>query len=56
MKTHPAIAPLVESGRSPSTPLVIPEAGFDMMPSMIADGLPSRRRRGDAWPPASGSV
>ena len=40
MKTHPAIAPLVEGGEvTEYSAHVIPEAGFDMMPSMIADGL-----------------
>lgn len=40
MKAHPAIAPLVEGGEVREySAHVIPEAGFDMMPSMIADGL-----------------
>ncbi|HNA36498.1 MAG TPA: FAD-dependent oxidoreductase [Microthrixaceae bacterium] len=40
MKAHPAIAPLVEGGEvTEYSAHVIPEAGFDMMPSMIADGL-----------------
>lgn len=40
MKAHPAIAPLVEGGDvTEYSAHVIPEAGFDMMPSMVADGL-----------------
>lgn len=40
MKAHPAIAPLVEGGEVKEySAHVIPEAGFDMMPGMIADGL-----------------
>ena len=40
MKAHPAIAPLVEGGEVKEySAHVIPEAGLDMMPSMIADGL-----------------
>lgn len=40
MKEHPAIAPLIEGGEVKEySAHVIPEAGFDMMPSMIGDGL-----------------
>jgi len=40
MKAHPAIAPLVEGGEVKEySAHVIPEAGFDMMPGMIADGM-----------------
>ncbi len=40
LKAHPAIAPLVEGGEVKEySAHVIPEAGFDMMPELIADGL-----------------
>ncbi len=40
MKAHPAIAPLVEGGEVREySAHVIPEAGFDMMPQLIGDGL-----------------
>lgn len=40
MKSHPAIAPLVEGGEIKEySAHVIPEAGLDMMPSMITDGM-----------------
>lgn len=40
LKEHPAIKPLVEGARILEySAHVIPEAGFDMMPSMVADGL-----------------
>lgn len=40
MKEHPAIAPLVEGGEVKEyTAHVIPEAGFDMMPEMVTDGM-----------------
>ena len=40
MKAHPAIAPMVEGGEVKEySAHVIPEAGFDMMPELIADGL-----------------
>ena len=40
MKAHPAIAPLIEGGEVEEySAHVIPEAGLDMMPAMIGDGL-----------------
>ncbi|UDY37763.1 FAD-dependent oxidoreductase [Dermatobacter hominis] len=40
MKAHPAIAPLVEGGEVKEySAHVIPEAGFDMMPEMVGDGI-----------------
>jgi electron transfer flavoprotein-quinone oxidoreductase len=40
MKAHPAIAPLVEGGEVKEySAHVIPEAGFDMMPELIGDGI-----------------
>lgn len=40
LKTHPAIAPLVEGGEVKEySAHVIPEAGFDMMPELIGDGM-----------------
>lgn len=40
MKAHPAIAPLIEGGEvAEYSAHVIPEAGLDMMPSMIGDGI-----------------
>lgn len=40
MKAHPAIAPLIEGGEVKEySAHVIPEAGFDMMPTMIGDGI-----------------
>jgi len=40
MKAHPAIAPLVEGGEVKEySAHVIPEAGYDMMPELIGDGI-----------------
>ncbi len=40
LKAHPAIAPLVEGGEvSEYSAHVIPEAGYDMMPELIGDGI-----------------
>lgn len=40
LKAHPAIAPLVEGGEVKEySAHVIPEAGFDMMPEMVGDGI-----------------
>ena len=40
LKAHPAIAPLVEGGEVKEySAHVIPEAGFDMMPELIGEGL-----------------
>ena len=40
LKAHPAIAPLVEGGEVKEySAHVIPEAGWDMMPELIGDGL-----------------
>ena len=40
LKSHPAIAPLVEDGDVVEySAHLIPEAGLDMMPAMVADGL-----------------
>lgn len=40
MKSHPAIAPLIEGGTvGEYSAHVIPEAGYDMMPELIADGF-----------------
>lgn len=40
LKAHPAIAPLVEGGEVKEyTAHVIPEAGYEMMPELIADGF-----------------
>jgi electron transfer flavoprotein-quinone oxidoreductase len=40
LKSHPAIAPLVEGGAvSEYSAHVIPEAGYDMMPELIGDGI-----------------
>lgn len=40
LKAHPAIAPLVEGGEVKEySAHVIPEAGWDMMPELVADGL-----------------
>ena len=40
MKSHPAIAPLVEGGEVLEySAHVIPEAGYDMMPELIGDGI-----------------
>lgn len=40
MKRHPAIAPLVEGGEvAEYSAHLIPEAGFDMMPHMVGDGI-----------------
>jgi electron transfer flavoprotein-quinone oxidoreductase len=40
MKAHPAIAPLVEGGEVKEySAHIIPEAGFDMMPELIGDGI-----------------
>ena len=40
MKAHPAIAPLVEGGEVKEySAHVIPEAGLDMMPELIGDGM-----------------
>ncbi len=40
LKRHPAIAPLIEGAEvTEYSAHVIPEAGLDMMPTMVADGL-----------------
>ena len=40
LKAHPAIAPLVEGGEVKEySAHVIPEAGYDMMPELVADGM-----------------
>ncbi len=40
LKAHPAIAPLVEGGEVKEySAHVIPEAGFDMMPELVGDGI-----------------
>lgn len=40
LKSHPAIAPLVEGGEVKEySAHVIPEAGYDMMPELIGDGI-----------------
>jgi electron transfer flavoprotein-quinone oxidoreductase len=40
MKSHPAVAPLVDGGEVKEySAHVIPEAGFDMMPELIGDGI-----------------
>ncbi|MEZ5239832.1 MAG: FAD-dependent oxidoreductase [Microthrixaceae bacterium] len=40
LKAHPAIAPLVEGGEVKEySAHVIPEAGYDMMPELVGDGL-----------------
>lgn len=40
MKSHPAIAPLVEGGEVKEfSAHVIPEAGYDMMPELVGDGI-----------------
>ena len=40
LKRHPAIAPLIEGAEvTEYSAHVIPEAGLDMMPAMVADGL-----------------
>lgn len=40
LKAHPAVAPLVEGGDVKEySAHVIPEAGYDMMPELIADGM-----------------
>lgn len=40
LKAHPAIAPLVEGGDVKEySAHVIPEAGFDMMPELVTDGM-----------------
>jgi electron transfer flavoprotein-quinone oxidoreductase len=40
MKAHPAIAPLVEGGEvTEYSAHVIPEAGYDMMPELVGDGI-----------------
>jgi electron transfer flavoprotein-quinone oxidoreductase len=40
LKAHPAIAPLVEGGEVKEySAHVIPEAGFDMMPELVTDGM-----------------
>ncbi len=40
LKTHPAIAPLVEGGEVKEySAHVIPEAGYDMMPELAGDGI-----------------
>lgn len=40
MKAHPAIAPLVEGGEVKEySAHVIPEAGFDMVPELVGDGM-----------------
>jgi electron transfer flavoprotein-quinone oxidoreductase len=40
MKAHPAIAPLVEGGEVKEySAHVIPEAGYDMMPELVGDGI-----------------
>ena len=40
LKAHPAIAPLVEGGEVVEySAHVIPEAGYDMMPSLVGDGI-----------------
>jgi electron transfer flavoprotein-quinone oxidoreductase len=40
LKTHPAIAPLVEGGEVKEySAHVIPEAGFDMIPELVGDGI-----------------
>ncbi len=40
LKAHPAIAPLVEGGEVKEySAHVIPEAGYDMMPELIGDGI-----------------
>lgn len=40
MKSHPAIAPLVEGGEVKEySAHVIPEAGYDMMPELIGEGM-----------------
>lgn len=40
LKTHPAIAPLIEGGEVKEySAHVIPEAGLDMMPELIGDGI-----------------
>ncbi len=40
LKCHPAIAPLVEGGEVKEySAHVIPEAGYDMMPELVGDGL-----------------
>jgi len=40
LKNHPAVAPLIEGGEVKEySAHVIPEAGFDMMPELIGDGI-----------------
>ena len=40
LKTHPGIAPLIDGGDvSEYSAHVIPEAGYDMMPELVGDGL-----------------
>ncbi len=40
LKAHPAVAPLVEGGDVKEySAHVIPEAGFDMMPELVGDGI-----------------
>jgi len=40
LKSHPAIAPLVEGGEVKEfSAHVIPEAGYDMMPDLVTDGM-----------------
>ncbi len=40
LKTHPSIAPLIEGGELKEySAHLIPEAGYDHMPAMVADGL-----------------
>jgi electron transfer flavoprotein-quinone oxidoreductase len=40
MKEHPAVAPLVEGGEVKEySAHVIPEAGYDMMPELVGDGI-----------------
>lgn len=40
LKAHPAIAPLIDGGEvSEFSAHVIPEAGYDMMPELVTDGM-----------------